>query len=177
MKAIFGPAGSMTSVSARRLAARKSRLSIIAAVRVRWLTIEPVRGRQGEPVWRFEVLGGLVAEEFHAVAALDQRHALGREALQFDRADLGAVLLLLAAPLRLLVVVELAFDPADGAVEEIDRRPEQVLEVGFEAGVGQGRDQGVEDVGDGAGDGIALRAAAAGRVRPGRDDSRRAAVR
>ena len=51
MKAIFGPAGTSTSVSARRLAARKSRLSIIAAVRVRWLTIDPVRGRQAEPVW------------------------------------------------------------------------------------------------------------------------------
>jgi hypothetical protein len=34
------------------LAATKSRLSIIAAVRVRWLTIDPARGRQAEPVWR-----------------------------------------------------------------------------------------------------------------------------
>ena len=41
-----------------------------------------------------------------------------------------------------------------GAVEEIDGRPEQVLEVGFEACVREGRDQGVEDVGDGAGDGL-----------------------
>ena len=40
-----------------------------------------------------------------------------------------------------------------GAVEEIDGRPEQVLEVGFEAGVAQGGDKGVEDVGDGARDG------------------------
>jgi hypothetical protein len=30
----------------------KSRLSIIAGVRLRWLTIDPVRGRQDEPVWR-----------------------------------------------------------------------------------------------------------------------------
>ena len=89
-----------------------------------------------------------------AVAAFDQRHALGDEAFEFDRADLRAVLLLLAAPLRLLVVVEFAFDPVDGAVEEIDRRPEQVLEVGFEARVAQRRDQRVEDVGDGAADGV-----------------------
>ena len=123
MKAIFGPAGSSTSVSARRLAARKSRLSIIAAVRARWLTIDPLRGCQGDPVWRCEVFGGLVAEEFHAVATLDQCQALGREALQFDRADFGAVLFALAALLRLLVVVEFAFDPLDGAVEEIDGRP------------------------------------------------------
>ena len=82
-----------------------------------------------------ELVGGLVAEELHAVAALDQRLPLGDEALEFDRADFRAVLFLLAAPLRLLVVVEFALDAADGAVEEIDGRPEQVFEVGFEAGV------------------------------------------
>ena len=87
------------------------------------------------------------------VAALDQRHALGGEALQFDRADLGAILFALAAPLRLLVVVELALDPLVGAVEEIDGRPQEVVEVGFEAGVAQSCDQGVEDIGDGASDG------------------------
>jgi hypothetical protein len=38
VSAIFGPGGSMTSISARRLAARKSWESIIAAVSVRWLT-------------------------------------------------------------------------------------------------------------------------------------------
>ena len=65
-----------------------------------------------------------------------------------------AVLFLLAAALGLLVVVELALDPVGGAVEEVDRRPEQVVEVGFEARVGERRDQGVEDVGDGAGDGV-----------------------
>ena len=48
----LGPAGSSTSASLRRLAAMKSRLSIIAAVRARWLTIDPVRGRQDDPVWR-----------------------------------------------------------------------------------------------------------------------------
>ena len=124
-----------------------------------------------------EVVGRLVAEELHAVAPLDQRHALGGEALEFDRADFGAVLLALAALLRLLVVVEFAFDALVGAVEEIDGRPEQILEVGFEAGVAQARDEGVEDVGDGGGDGIGLRAAVAGRVRPGRGDSRGAGVR
>ena len=49
-KAIFGPGGSSTSISARRLAARKSRLSITDAVRLRWLTRDPVRCDQGEPV-------------------------------------------------------------------------------------------------------------------------------
>ena len=82
-----------------------------------------------------ELVGGLVAEELHAVPALDQRLPFGGEAFEFDRADFGAVLFLLAALLRLLVVVELALDPAGGAVEEIDGRPEQIFEVGFEAGV------------------------------------------
>src|SRR5208282_1236388 len=95
-----------------------------------------------------ELVGGLIAEEFHAVAAFDQRLTFGGEAFEFDRADFGAVLFFLAALLRLLVVVQLALDPADGAVEEIDHRPEQILEVGFEAGVHQGDDEGVEDVGD-----------------------------
>ena len=104
----------------------------------------------------FELVGGLVAKELHAVPALDQRDALGRQALEFDGPYLGAILLLLAAQLRLLVVVEFALDAVDGAVEEIDGRPEQVVEVGFEARVAQGRDQGVEDVGDGACDGVAF---------------------
>ena len=103
-----------------------------------------------------ELVGGLVAEELHAVAALDQRLPLGGEAFELDRADLGAVLFLLAALLRLLVVVQFALDAADGAVEEIDGRPKQVFEVGFEAGVRQGDDEGVEDVGRGAGDRIAI---------------------
>ena len=106
------------------------------------------------------MLGGLVADEFQGVAAFDQGHALGGEALQLDRADLGAILLALAALLRLLVVVEFALDPLGGAVEEIDGRPQQILEVGFEAGVAQGRDQGVEDVGDGA---ATMRASGSGR--------------
>ena len=100
-----------------------------------------------------EVVGRLVAEVFHDVAAFDQRHALGGEALQFDRADLGAILVALAALLRLFIVVEFAFDPLVGAVEEIDGRPQEVLEVGFEAGFAQGSDECIEDVGDGTGDG------------------------
>jgi len=58
--------------------------------------------------------------------------------------------------LRLLVVVELALDAVDGAVEQIDGRPEQVVKVGLEPRVAQGRDQGAEDIGDGACDGVAF---------------------
>ena len=101
-----------------------------------------------------ELLGGLVAEEFHSVPALDKGLTLGRETLQFDRAHFRAILFPLTALLRLLVVVELALDAVDGAVEQIDGRPEQVDEVGLEPRVGQSRDQGVEDVGDRAYDGV-----------------------
>ena len=104
-----------------------------------------------------ELFGGAIAEEFKTVPALDQRHPLGGETLQFDRADFGAVLLFLPAPLRLLVVVQFALDAGDGAVEEIDARPQQLFEVGFEAGLAQCPDQGVEDVGDGARDRLGLR--------------------
>jgi hypothetical protein len=38
------------------------------------------------------------------------------------------------------------------AAKEIDGRPEQILEVGFEAGFAQACDECVEDVGDGRGD-------------------------
>ena len=79
-----------------------------------------------------EVVGGLIAEVFHAVAPLDQHHALGGEALQFDRADFGTILVALAVLLRLFVVVEFAIDTLVGAVEKIDGRPEEILEVGFD---------------------------------------------
>ena len=104
-----------------------------------------------------EAIGGLVAEELHGIAALDQGQPLGDEALELDRADLRAVLLALAALLAPLVAVELALDAVDGAVEQVDGRPQQVLEIGLEAGVGERRDQRVEDVGDGAGDGVGFR--------------------
>ena len=99
-----------------------------------------------------EVIGRLVAEVFHAVTPLNQRHALGSETLQFNRADFGTVLVALATLLRLFVVVEFAFDALVGAVEEIDGRPEQILEIGFETSLAQTRDESIEDVGDGGRD-------------------------
>ena len=136
----------MTSVSARRLAARKSRLSITAAVSARWFTFDPVRGRHAGSRVRLEQVCGLVAHDLEGVASFDQRQPLGQQPLQLDRSDFRAVLVLLAAPLCLLVRVELAFDPVGGAVEQVDGGPEQVFQVGLEAGVGKGGDEGVEDV-------------------------------
>src|SRR4029077_12594302 len=78
------------------------------------------------------------------------------EAFKLYRADLRAVLLLLALTLLLLVIVELAFDPSDRAVEEIDGRPEQIFEVVFEASVCERTDNRIEDVCDGAGNRVGL---------------------
>src|SRR5690606_13230097 len=82
--------------------------------------------------------------------------ALGDEPLQLDGLDLSAVLLALAAALRLLVVVELTGDAVGGAMEDVRGRPEQVFEIGLEAGVAEGGDESVEDVGDGPGDEVAF---------------------
>jgi hypothetical protein len=41
-------------------------------------------------------------------------------------------------------------------MEEVDGRPQEVVEVGFEARVLQAGNQGIEDVGDGTGDTIAF---------------------
>ena len=99
-----------------------------------------------------KTLDGLIAEEFEAIAAFDQRDAFGRQALEFDRSHFRAILLALAFALRLFVVVKLAIDSVCGTVEEVDGRPEQIRKVRFEPGVVQRGDQGVEDVGDCASD-------------------------
>jgi hypothetical protein len=79
-----------------------------------------------------EEIGGMVAEELHAVAALDEGHALGDEALQLDGADFGAVLFLLRLFLRVLIGVELAGDPFCRAVIEVDLCPEQIVKIGLQ---------------------------------------------
>ena len=66
--------------------------------------------------------------------------------LELDGADFGAVLLVLAAPLRLLVAVELALGAVGGAVEEIDGAPEELFEVGLEARAIKRRGERIEDV-------------------------------
>ena len=112
-----------------------------------------------------------------AVAALDQRHAFGRETLQFDRSHLRAVLLVLA--LRCAC----SLSSSSRSIRSMARWNRLTVDQSRSSRSGSSRvslecrDQGVEDVGDGAGDGIGLRAAVSGRARPGRDGSRRAAVR
>lgn len=58
--------------------------------------------------------------------------------------------------LRLFVVIELPFDALDGTMEQVDRRPEQIVKVRLKPRFAQGRDQGVEDISDGAANHIAL---------------------
>ena len=100
----------------------------------------------------FKPFDGLIAEQFQAVAALDQCDAFGRQALKFDRSYFRAILLALALALGLFVVVQLPANAVSGAVKEIDRRPKQIRKVGFEPCVIQGGDQSVEDIRDGASD-------------------------
>jgi len=99
---------------------------------------------------------GVIAEELHGFTAFDQREALCDQAFEFHGADFRAVLLLLAALLRALVVVEFALDAAGGAMEQVDGRPQQVVEIRFKARVAQCRNQGIEDVGDSAADDACL---------------------
>ena len=103
-----------------------------------------------------ELIGGDIAEEFHGVAAFNQGLTLCRQALQLDGFHLGAILFALPPTLALLVVVQRAFDPVGGAVEEVDGGPEDLAEVGLKAGVAQSRDKGVEDICDGTGDSVAF---------------------
>jgi hypothetical protein len=77
-------------------------------------------------------LGRVVAEELEGVAALDQSDALADQLLELYGFDLGAVLLELAAALRLFVGVELALDAIGLAVEEVDKRPKQVGEIALD---------------------------------------------
>ncbi len=93
-----------------------------------------------------DVSGGL-PEDLHAVAPFNQALADADQRFQLDGFDLGAVLFALEALLCLLVAVELGLDPLDRAVEGVDGRPEDFVEVEIEAGVGHGGNQGVEDVG------------------------------
>jgi hypothetical protein len=95
-----------------------------------------------------ERLGRVVAKELHDVAPLGHSRPFGDQALELDRADFRAGLFLLAPALLVLVAVEFALDPIGGALEEIDRRPQQLVEFGLEPGVVQGRDEGVEEVGE-----------------------------
>ena len=100
------------------------------------------------------MVGGLVTHQFEGVTAFQQGLTLRDQAFEFDGFDLTAVLLTLPPALRLLIVVKFALDPIGGPVEDIDRRPEQVVEIGFEAGVLQRRNQGVENIGNGTGNAV-----------------------
>jgi hypothetical protein len=123
-----------------------------------------------------ELIDGLVAKELHAFAALNEGLSFGREALELDGADLGAVLLFLAAPLRLLIVVELALDALRGAMEQIDGRPEESWRSGSMR-VSPSETTRASKVSET--ETATVRAAGSGRdrVRPETGDSRRAAAR
>jgi hypothetical protein len=63
--------------------------------------------------WEAEI--ATVPEFTDSELHIDERQPLGDQALEFDRADFRAILLLLAALLRRYVVVEFALHPIGGA--------------------------------------------------------------
>src|SRR3546814_18233177 len=86
-----------------------------------------------------------------------------QQEFEFHRADFGTLLLANRPALRDLVVVEKAFEPLAGPVEDVAECPEQIFEIGLEPGILQRGDQRVEHVGD----------RAAGHPRFGRSEERR----
>ncbi len=119
----------------------------MAAVMWAWLTFEPVRGRQDDPVCASNRSAEKSRMNSKGVATLQQRDALGDVAFELDALDLRAILFALAGALRLLVAVEFALDTFAGSVEEIGDRPEQIFEIRFQPRVAEHLDQGVEDRG------------------------------
>jgi hypothetical protein len=145
----------------------KSRLSIIVAV----IAMVDHRSRARPPglAVALVVVGGLVAHELEAVAPFDQGQP---RAIRFSSStDLTSLPSCSRwALLRLLVVVEFALDPVGGAVEDVDGRPEEIVEVGFDVlRRRSGRRRCRRRAGDDAASGKA-----ADRVRRRRGGSRRA---
>ena len=156
MKAIFGPAGSSTSVSARFLAARKSRLSIIAAVRVRWLTFEPERGRQAEPVWRSNC-----SAAWSRISSNASRRSISvcpSAVRRSSSTDLTSE----PSCSRWLRRCACSLSSSSRSIRSMARWKRLTVDQSRSSRSGSRRvsvsvdDQGVEDVGDGAGDGVAF---------------------
>ncbi len=148
-KATFGPAGIRGSISARRLAARE-----FAAVDQRRSEGAVIDLRAGARAARpTRVCASNSSAAWSRKNSMASRRsaivvAFGDHSLELDGADFRAVLLLLAPALLVLVAVEFALDAIGGAVEEVDASTTAVVEVGLEPRVAQGRDEGVEDVGE-----------------------------
>jgi hypothetical protein len=79
----------------------------------------------------------MLAEKLEGVTPFDQADALADQPFELDRLDLGAILLVLALALCLLVAFKLALDAVDLAVEQVDKRSEQVGEIVLQARVVQ----------------------------------------
>ncbi len=93
----------------------------------------------------------LVAHQLERISSLNETLPLGGKTFQLYGFYLGAILFALTAALRLLIVVQRALDPGGRPVEQIDSRPEEIIEIGFKPRVGQRDDQGIENIRDRAG--------------------------
>ncbi len=94
------------------------------------------------------MVGGAVAEHLESAAALQDRQALGDQALKLDGADFRAVLLGLRAALAIFVGVKLALHALGLAMEQIGERPEKICKIGLEPRVRERLGKRVEHTGD-----------------------------
>ena len=104
-------------------------------------------GTPGRAGLDLEALGGEVAHRLEHRALLEDGLALGNKPFEFDGAHLGAVLFGLRLLLPVFIIVELTLHAGGLFVEEIGERPQQIGDVGFEAGVAEGPGEDVEQVG------------------------------
>ena len=120
------------------------------------MTFDRERGRQAEPVWRSNWSAASSRKNSMLfLRSINVTPSAVRRSSSTDRISEPSCSFWLRS-CACSLSIEFALDAVDGAVEEIDGRPEQVLEVGLEPRIAQSRDQGVEDVGEGAGDGVAF---------------------
>lgn len=97
------------------------------------------------------LVGGGLPEIFHRVPSFDQRDAFAARSCQFYRANFASGLLALQSSLKLLIVVELPIGITASTLEDIDEVPEEIVEIGFDAGMLQTFRKCIEHVRDGAG--------------------------
>ncbi len=69
--------------------------------------------------------------------ALQQAEALGEKSFELDGPNLRTVLFLLGFALPVFIIIQLALDAVDLAVEDVDHRPQDVLQVGFKPRVAE----------------------------------------
>src|SRR3546814_9727695 len=109
------------------------------------------RAGAGQPGFAQQVallVGSRLAEKFHRVTPLDEGEACADRPFQLDRADFAAIRCALQSALQLLIVIELPVGMAASAMKNSDESPEEVVEIGLDAGILQASGKRIEHVSD-----------------------------